>query len=74
MKSVRDFLIGEKNNLQEKIIKLAGFIGTESWLNLDEPERFDMIRQFKIMCEYRTVLNRRLECTRKERVRRGLDD
>lgn len=59
--SFMDRLFIEVNDLQDKIIKLSAFIGTENFYKLDDENRAMLNVQYYNMLQYIKVLNNRIE-------------
>lgn len=53
-------LIGEYNDLKERVIKLEKFIGTNDFNKLPDQDRIDLCEQIKHMRPYLQVLHRRM--------------
>jgi len=54
-------VLEEKEQLCDKIGKLAAFIAGEAFRNLPESEQLRMARQLQSMQEYRTILSERID-------------
>lgn len=54
-------VIGEKVQLDDKVQKLNGFIGTEFFKSLPEAEQDRLLRQAMSMRDYATVLEERID-------------
>ncbi len=53
-------ILVEKNELNEKIVKLAGFLSTEQFGSLHEDEQDRLTRQLEAMTSYRSILTERI--------------
>lgn len=53
----------EYNALNDKIIKLKAFIGSQVFAGLSQEEQEDLCEQLLHMCRYENVLIRRYEAT-----------
>ena len=60
MKASQQRVVEEKEALDEKIEKLAAFMGTERFCALPEDEQLRMIRQRNVMVEYSGILGERI--------------
>lgn len=60
-------VVEERDQLQERTVKLRAFFATETFGSLEKEERDDLVRQSAIMGQYLAVLGRRVErFTKKE--------
>ena len=58
----------ELSELSEKTNKLENFIASNIFNNIeDEMQRWLLVRQFSSMCDYKAILEKRLELLSKDR-------
>jgi hypothetical protein len=60
MQPHQERVVAEKAELDNKRGKLAAFVGTEPWRNLDEDEKGRLERQLEVMNEYSEILGDRI--------------
>lgn len=53
-------VIEEKQNLQEKYVKLRDFLSTEIFNSLIKEEQDDLFKQYNVMKDYIDILDRRI--------------
>ena len=60
MEAYQTRVVEEKAALDEKVEKLAAFVGTERFCALPEAEQLRMIRQRNVMVDYSGILGERI--------------
>ena len=60
MEDFKKRLLIEKEELDDKRIKLRSFLQTDNFNSLDDKNRNLLIKQFKIMTEYSNILKKRI--------------
>lgn len=61
MEDFKKRLLIEKEELDDKRIKLRSFLQTEKFNSLDIKNRNLLIKQFKVMTEYSNILKKRID-------------
>lgn len=61
MEDFKKRLLIEKEELDDKRIKLRNFLQTEKFNSLDIKNRNLLIKQFKVMTEYSNILKKRID-------------
>lgn len=60
MEDFKKRLLIEKEELDDKRIKLRSFLQTDNFNSLDDKNRNLLIKQFKVMTEYSNILKKRI--------------
>ena len=60
MEDFKKRLLIEKEELDDKRIKLRNFLQTDNFNSLDDKNRNLLIKQFKVMTEYSNILKKRI--------------
>ena len=60
MEDFKKRLLIEKEELDNKRIKLRNFLQTDNFNSLDDKNRNLLIKQFKVMTEYSNILKKRI--------------
>lgn len=61
MEDFKKRLLIEKEELDDKRIKLRSFLQTDNFNSLDDKNRNLLIKQFKVMTEYSNILKKRID-------------
>lgn len=60
MEDFKKRLLIEKEELDDKRIKLRSFLQTDNFNSLDDKNRNLLIKQFKVITEYSNILKKRI--------------